>query len=348
MPKARDLQSRRSPADFSWRTCDRARRIGLDGNPLVRRPRPSKASIVTHDKGLLPPLNWDDLRLVLTVARSGSLNAAAGQLKVNVSTASRRLSQIEAALGLLCFVRRPSGIEPTPAGQIVVDHALEIEKQTVRLRRAAAGEQAASASTVTVTAPDSLGAALVMPTIAEMLCERRALNVNLITDNRILDLHRGEADLALRLRRPENGGLKIRKIAEMRYGLYASAGYLRLHGSPKMVDDLSKHMMIGMRSAYPHHPPAAWWAQRCDVGRVSLRTDRALDRQEAASRDLGITMLPVAIGARAGLHRILADEQLPGLEVFLLADPGALRVRQTREVAEAIASYARRNSAALA
>ncbi len=292
----------------------------------------------------LPSVNWDDLRLVLTIARCGSLNAAAAELEVNVSTASRRLNQVEVALGILCFVRRPSGIEPTPAGQLVIEHATEIEQQTLKMMRAAAGEHAASSRTVTITSPDSLSTAIVIPAIAERQGEHHCSSVNLITDNRILDLHRGEADLALRLRRPANGGLRIRKIAEVTYGLFAAETYLARIRAPQSLKELSCHKLIGMRTIYPHHASASWWEENCQLGRVSLRTDRTLDRQVAAESGLGITMLPVAVGQRSSLTRILRDEELPRLEVFLLAEPGALRVREVREIADCIASYSRRRA----
>jgi len=295
----------------------------------------------------LPRLNWDDLRLVLTLARCGSLNAAAAELSVNVSTASRRLNQVEAALGVLCFVRRPSGIEPTTAGRMVIDHAEEIERQTVRLKRATAIDQASPASTVTITSPDSVSTAIILPALAERSNGNAAAPVNLITDNRVLDLHRGEADLALRLRRPANGGLRIRKIAELAYGFFASEAYLAQHGPLRCEADLARHLLVGMSSTYPNHATAVWWEEVCGRARVLIRTDRALDRQVAAEQGFGITMLPVALGERSRLKRILTEVTPPGLEVFLLAEPGALRVREVRDVADRIASYARRHSAAL-
>lgn len=302
----------------------------------------------TNNSSSLPALNWDNLKLALTIARNGSLNGAAAELGINVSTASRRLAQLESALATVCFVRRPAGIEPTPAGQVIIDHAREVEQQMVALRHAAACQSSSPSVTVTVTCTDLVGSALVIPALASLSTSAANVLINLNTDERLLDLHRGEADLAFRVKRPANGGLRIRKIAEIGYGLYASRDYLERVGRPATTTDLAKHQLVGNETIHEHHLGAMWWESHCARGRVIVRADRSIDRQECAQNGLGIALLANPVGRKAGLERVLPEENLPCLEVFLLAQPGALQVPHVRELAEHIATYARAQSRTLA
>ncbi|MBA3678486.1 MAG: LysR family transcriptional regulator [Sphingosinicella sp.] len=130
-------------------------------------------------------LSWDDLRLVLAIGRSGSLTGAAAELGVNVSTCSRRLTQLEIALQIVCFARRPTGVELTPAGQVVFSHSERIEQQTIALGRSLASLASSVRPRVTVTCPDSLAAALVIPAMRVASNKEEGPTVVLITDNRL-------------------------------------------------------------------------------------------------------------------------------------------------------------------
>lgn len=293
-------------------------------------------------------LGWDDLRLVLAIGRCGSLTGAATELGLNVSTCSRRLTQLETALSIICFVRRPSGVELTSAGRVVFNHAEAIEQQTISLGRSLACLSTSERPRVTVTCPDSLASTLVIPALRRTsTCDIEA-TVNLITDNRMMDLHRGEADIALRLRPPTEGGLRMRRITTVQYGMFASQAYLDENGAVDSLAALEGHRLIAIQSNYPNHPPAVWWAQHCAGGTVVVATDRTFDRQQCAQNSLGITMLPLVLGDASGLVRVLAQEKLPSLDVFMLAEAGALRVPAVRQVADRLADFAKRKAVEIA
>ena len=78
-------------------------------------------------------LNWDDLKVLLAISRSGSLTGAAALLGIDQSTAGRRISALEADVGAILFVRSKTGFAPTPAGQVVIARALEMESRAIRL-----------------------------------------------------------------------------------------------------------------------------------------------------------------------------------------------------------------------
>jgi len=289
-------------------------------------------------------VSWEGLRLILWIGRTGSLNGAAQELGINVSTCSRRLDQIESALKTICFLRRPSGVEMTPEGALIYSHAEAMELQVSSIGRGIAASNSGHPARVTIASPDSIAAALVIPALKGWPDEQGILTVDLLTDNRTIDLHRGDAHLALRLRHPLEGGLRVRKIAVVGYGLFASADYLAATGSLTKLEDLGRHRLIGIKSDYPNHGPAIWWAEQCEQRTVVLRTDRTLDRLECAAAGLGIALLPLATGRRPGLVQVATEAQIPNLEVFLLAEAGSLRMPEVRKVADRLAAFARQQA----
>jgi len=289
-------------------------------------------------------VSWEGLRLILWIGRTGSLSGAAEALGINVSTCSRRLDQVESELNTICFLRRPSGVEMTPEGAMIFTHAEAMELQASSIGRGIAASGARHPARVTVACPDSVATVLVIPALKDWPDEEGALTVDLLTDNRTLDLHRSDAHLALRLRQPLDGGLRVRKIAVMEYGLFASTGYLAAAEAPIKLEDLKRHALIGMRSDYPDHGPAIWWADQCERNTVVLRTDRTLDRLECAKAGLGIALLPLATGRRPGLVQVATEAKIPNLEVFLLAEASSLRLPGVRKVADRLAEFARQNA----
>jgi DNA-binding transcriptional LysR family regulator len=285
-------------------------------------------------------ISWDDLRLVLNLGRKGSLSAAAQELGINVSTCSRRLSHIEAALGTVCFIRRPSGIEMTPVGKQVFSQAEAMELHALSVERTISAAATDQPATVSITCPDSLASIIAIPALRDWIERETMLIVDIATDNHTIDLHRGEAHLALRLRRPMELGLRVRKVAVLGYGLFASREYLEEQGTPRDIADLSKHQLIGIKSTYPDHEPAVWWGDQCSRGRIVCRADRSFDRLECAAAGLGITLLPLRTPRQSELVRVLDDLALPTLEVYLLAEPGALKIPAVRSVADRLAAFA--------
>lgn len=286
-------------------------------------------------------MNWEDLRLILWVGRTGSLSGAAHRLRINVSTCSRRLTRIESDLGTICFVRLPSGLEMTSAGRTIFAHAEAMEVQASSIGRAIAAAGDSGPPRVTIACPDSLAAGLVIPALKDWAEGEGCVSVDLLTGNRSMDLHRGEAHIALRLRQPEEGGLRVRKIAVAAYGLFASSRYLATAGTPATIEELADHRLIAIRSDYPNHSPAVWWADQCSRGRVVVRTDRTLERLECACQGLGIGMLPVAAARRSALVQVLTGTPIPSLSVFLLAEASSLRLPEVRKVADRLADFAK-------
>jgi DNA-binding transcriptional LysR family regulator len=167
--------------------------------------------------------DWDDLRILLALARAGGLVAAARQLKVDPTTVSRRLTALEESLGARLVVRNPDGIRLTPEGELAVDAAERMEQALGAMRRQL--ECGEPSGVVRLTTTDAF-AQFLLHSFADLAASHPALRVELLTGNVTFDLVRGDADLALRFARPTQEGVVARKIGTVGWALYGSDTYL--------------------------------------------------------------------------------------------------------------------------
>jgi DNA-binding transcriptional LysR family regulator len=161
-------------------------------------------------------MEWDDLRFVLAVARAGTLAGAARRLGVNQTTVARRLSAAEASLGTKLYQRADGALQPTKAGMAAIDRAARIEQDIETLARDASPVDGGPAGLVRVTAVPLLVNHLLVPEVRSLAAKSPRLRVELIAEARNLSLTRREADVALRLARPEAGGSHLTRRASGR------------------------------------------------------------------------------------------------------------------------------------
>ena len=189
-------------------------------------------------------LNWDDFRLLLAVARSGSASGAGRSLGINQSTVSRRIRTLEERVEVRLFEPLPSGLALTAAGEEVLAAAERMEREVEQVDRQVFGRDAALSGNVRVTVPEML-----MPTLAFHLADFRALHpgisVHVHCDDSLVNLTKRFADVAIRLQNSPPEHLVGRRIKIMPLAPYASAGYLertgvRLRFTPALYRHLAK------------------------------------------------------------------------------------------------------------
>jgi DNA-binding transcriptional LysR family regulator len=227
-------------------------------------------------------LAWDDLRFVLAIARSGNLRAAAAALGVNHSTMFRRLNTAEAALGAKLFERLATGYRPTDAGQRLVEAAERIETEALALDRELTGRDTRLTGTLRVTASETLAFGTLTGEIARFRERHPGIVVEMLVDNRVLDLSRREADVALRATRPTQGDLFGRKLADVRWCFYGAAEFLRLNGTPTSRRDLARYAIIRWAEATQPTKAAAWLARNVATAPQSHRTGSLVNQFMAA------------------------------------------------------------------
>ena len=265
--------------------------------------------------------DWNDLRHFLAVARCGSTLAAAKALNVNQSTVHRRLDELEKRLGRQLVVRQPSGYKLTELGQEMLAYAEQVEKAAQSFERRLAASDTGLAGCVRVTCPEAIGGRLLHSSlIAEFNKRYPDLRVEFIISDKLLDLAKGEADIAIRATAPFDETLYGRKIAETPWGIYASSAYIERAGKITDIADLADHAVA--LYDIEQHVTKAWLQSVAPAARVTARCDSMTALRSAAKSGIGLAALPMAVGdSDPGLIRVLGP--IPGLTTnfYLLMHP---------------------------
>ena len=178
-------------------------------------------------------IDWNDLRHFLAIAREGSVGRAARSLKVDQSTTQRRLLALEKALGCVLVERQATGYRLSPQGQILIGSVTKVEAAVDAVQRQVAsfdnqdlGPSGSPASSPSGSASSKSGL------IDAFHARHPGISVELLMEQRILDLSKGEADIAIRGGKPGSGALVCKKIADVPWGIYASRAFVDRYGRP--------------------------------------------------------------------------------------------------------------------
>lgn len=169
--------------------------------------------------------DWNSLRDFVVLVERQTLTAAAEALGVQHSTVSRHIAQLESALGLHLFDRIGKRYLLTAEGRQLYDKAQDIAKN-IRLLQRSAREQREAVSEVVLSAPPAVIHSLLPPYLREFHARHPRIRLILDSNSGFSDLHRREADIALRMSRPQAPDLAVRPLRSVHFGFYARARYL--------------------------------------------------------------------------------------------------------------------------
>lgn len=237
------------------------------------------------------PLDWDDARMFLAVARAGQMLGAARTLGVNQATLSRRMAALEAALGAKLLVRRTHGSGLTDAGTALLGSLERVETEMLAVQARLQGAEAAAAGVVRIGAPDGFGVGFLAPRLARLADHHPALTLQLVPTPRGFSLSRREADLAVMVGRPERGRLVARKLTDYSLGLYASPAYLAAHAAPAAPADLTRHRLVGYVDDLIAAPALNYAAEFLREWRSAIEISSAIGQVEAVRAGAGIGAL---------------------------------------------------------
>jgi DNA-binding transcriptional LysR family regulator len=273
-------------------------------------------------------MDWDDIRVFVEVARSQGLTGAARKLKTSPQTVGRRVSALEAATGNALFLRGPTGYQLTDDGRALLADAERIEEGIAQFQANASGRSSSLAGTVRLAAPENYVTLLLAPAIGAFLNRYPELQVEFITGIAPVSMARGDADLALRLVRPESGELTVRRVGTMTNALYATSAYLASNPGVR-ADPLNQGRLIGWDEPHAHLPAARWMAAH--VPRKPNITFTTIAAQRAAvAAGLGIGFLPCFL-AGDGLEKLLPEKVLSE-PIWLVANAAGLASDRIRAV----------------
>lgn len=254
--------------------------------------------------------DWQDLRHFLALVKSGSLSAAARTLGVEHATVARRITALEATLGVRLVDRRGRRMTLTPDGERVAGIAGRMEEEAQALARVKAAAQGLEGE-VTLSAPPSYATVRLMEPLAALRRAHPGLHLRVIGETRYVSLERREADIAVRLSRPEKGDFIVRRVDEFAMHLYGSADYLRAH-NPESWD------FIAYDEAMEHAPQQQRLSEYAGARGYAIRAS-SLEMQCALVRlGCGVAMLPdFLVGDQPDLQRAAPDAPPLRREVWL-------------------------------
>lgn len=285
-------------------------------------------------------LDWDDLRFFLAVARTGSLSAAARELRCTQTTVGRRLAALEARLGARLLNQTPRGYIATPAGENVHHHAERIEVEALAVERDLAGEDARLEGKVTVACIESIANNMLAPCFAALHRDYPEVVIELLPPDRHLSLARREAEISIHHVRPKQREIVVRRIGSIAFGLYASRDYLERFGTPNFTDGCAGHRIIALPDQFSDLPQMQWLASLATKARVVLKTGSYESRLRSILAADGMAYLPRFDGDKEPKLKRIDETPTPApvVDLWLAIHKDNRNVRRIRAVIEAIAS----------
>jgi len=277
------------------------------------------------------PVNWDDLRYFLELARLKRLSQTGRKLGVDHTTVARRIEQLETALRCRLFESTVDGYALTEAGQTLLAHAEAIENSIGFLREEALGEGVRVSGTVRIGTPEGFGTVFLTPRLAPLMDANPDLNIELLTLPRFASLATREADIIVTLDPPQHGRYIASRLTDFTYGLFATRKYLRVHGAIRRVTQLADHPLIGyLDDLLPS--PQMHFLDELGPYRLRIASSGMLAQVAAVRADLGVGVLAHFVAAGAGLVSVLPAEAIWKRTFWLATHADWYKLRRVKTV----------------
>ena len=192
-----------------------------------------------------PDFDWRLVRSFLAVLDQGSLLAAARALNVSQPTLGRHITELESQLDSVLFERTGRGLVPTRTAAQLAEAARQMQDGAVQLSRTLAGTRTQAGGTVRITASVPVAVQLLPHLLLDLRLTLPDIQIEIVSSNQVSNLLRREADIAIRMVRPDQTSLVARKLGDAPVGAYAHRDYLARRGTPAQPTELLQHELIG-------------------------------------------------------------------------------------------------------
>jgi DNA-binding transcriptional LysR family regulator len=269
-------------------------------------------------------VDWDKIRVFYAVAEAGSFTRAGDALGLSQSAVSRQISALERELSAPLFHRHARGLILTEQGDLLFRAArdMKMRLETTRARLVETSER--PAGTLRVTTTVGLGSIWLAQRVGEFLDLYPDVRLELILSNEDLDLAMREADVGIRLRRPEQPDLIQRRLFTLHFHAYASVDYIKRFGEPRTLDDLDQHRIVAFGGDQPSYLTAIHWLATAgrepgDPRPYQCVLNNITALKLAVETGAGLGVLPAyAVDGAGKLVQILRDIEMPSLDSYLV------------------------------
>ncbi len=293
-------------------------------------------------------MDWDKLRIFHAVAAAGSFTRAGEALGLSQSAVSRQIGALEEELHVPLFHRHARGLLLTEQGETLRQTVTEVMNRLEAVRFSLGEQRDKPRGELRITTTMAIGTSWLVPRLGAFLDLYPDVNLSVILTDDELDLSMREADIALRMREPQQQDLVRRRLFLVHYHLYASKDYVARHGSPQAPADLDRHRMLA------YGVTGAAFLVRLNAG-LTLGRDPKNPRSAALSVN-NITALRAAVDAGIGiavlpdyqvepdgdLVRLLPGEEMPVLECYLAYPEEMRNVARVQAFRDFLVSNAQR------
>ena len=272
---------------------------------------PSAALLAGHD--------WNLVRAFVAALDHGSGLAAARALRTSQPTVGRQIAALEGQLGVVLFERTGRGLAPPAAARRLADAARAMELASHDFARAAQGAQAGPVGSVRISASQPV-ACYRLPTILARMREALPnVQVDLVSSNAVSNLLRREADIAVRMVRPVQATLVVRKLGEAALGAFASRSFVARHGLPRDLADLARLPLIGEDGQDNIIRAFAQFGVTLTRDHFVFRSDDLIVQWQAIRAGIGIGFAAGYLGSEdPDVVRVLPRAKIPALPVWLV------------------------------
>lgn len=272
-------------------------------------------------------LDWDKLRIFHTAAEAGSFTHAADKLGMSQSAISRQVSALEDDLNLKLFIRHARGLVLTEVGEQLFRTAHRMHWELQQVETQMSESQDVPAGPLLVTTTVGFGSSWLASRIYEFVKLYPTIQLEIKLNDAELDLAMREADIAIRLHRPNQSEMIQRKLFTVHFHFYASRDYIAGNGIPETVDDLDQHQIITFGEPAPSYLGDVNYLER--LGRAdnsprpsALKVNAIYGQMQAARAGIGIAMLPDYIAEdEHELVRVLDQVETPEFETYFVYPP---------------------------
>ncbi len=289
-----------------------------------------------------------EMEAFVQVVDNGGFTDAAKKMGMSKSAVSKHVAALEARLAVRLLNRTTRRVSPTDLGLAYYDRARVVLSDAHEADTMVTAMQETPKGVLRVSAPVTFGVSHLGVAVARFLRDYPQVDVNMVLDDRFVELVAEGFDVAIRIGTLADSSLKAKKLAETRVLMMASPAYLAQFGTPRSIDELSEHRLLH----YSHLSSGNFWRLRGASGeerqirvggRLTVNNGEALMR--AAEAGLGIVMLPTFIlGDAVGSGRlapVLADRPLDVLGVYAVHPQGRFSQPKLRAFVDFLADHFR-------
>lgn len=283
--------------------------------------------------------DWALLRSFLAVMQEGSLSGAARALGLTQPTIARHIEGLESALGVGLFTRSQRGLAATEAAVELKPYAESVAATVGAMVRAASGQGGGVKGSVRISASEVMGAE-VLPAILTELRERHPeLEIELVLSNAVDNLLRRDADVAVRMVEPAQEALVVKRVGSVTIGLHAHRRYIERNGTPRTLEGLDRHTLIGFDRETPAIRSMRRRVQGLESVRFALRTDSDIAQLMAIKAGFGIGFCQAVLARRdPDLRPVLASAVSLKLGVWIVMHENLRSMPRCRTVFDGLAA----------